>query len=1438
MSILTYLHVGTFRLAGFIYKQNKFNSKLLGDVYPLEQRSGAGSSMSELIICPKNFKICNDSKIMHKMIPVRNSDQNFPIFPNKVNPSNSVAIGGVFDITTPAIKSHVEQVKAEIEEKLQTEKKAVIAAQLAAVERERGIEQGRFSEKLLEALQDKIRPDDDGSGDGSDDGIDDEDDDSPPKAPTAPAALAVKKKQEEADALAEKKKQQEAAALAEKNKQEADALAEKKKEEADALALAEKNKQEAAAAAAAQQAIDDAKALAEKKKREEAATKYVFAFDVDKTLVDGALDTLYHDKYEIIENMRRVINSDNYVWIITANDAYNYKDFSNAYFGESNSDIYKSTFFEFMNPKIMEEMYTSEKKKYPAHKTNFDYPGSWTASDIHDGGLKPYAMYAQSLIYINGEFFKRNDFSIVKMYLFDDMSEEKIKKNSKKFDIELIPVTDFASSSTPNLLTKFKELLDKGPSKIGSAKPLVIPVEYAKKDANTNNDVVVKNLMASNAELPKCEPEEYANKDRDVDYDGLIGTNERINISYLYKTIYRGKIFDNLQVCMNGFGYNRLLTDTDIISWDENTDSIYSDHAPILYMYQINSKSNIECFLPKNDDGTPNDFPQGLNNISFFTWNIAYQMNLKTNKEGKKYYTSKFYCSDLNTSKDTKICIEDKKVYEKRLTNILTKVDEVMNVVELKDMNYFFLQECTSTLLDVVKNVSGFDDSYQIFSNQSEFCLVVRKSALSEGDIIIFDFGQNNDGSLAMSKYISQEFDSYDIDVNTSDLKHVMCYIVKSRSTIFFNVHFAFGKTLIFHRQIQLYNFMNAIVYSIRSIPKENNELYLYQNYDIVFTGDFNLNMLQRFPQDIKRFGYPGNNNMIPIFFTCNYIQGQKTIISTTDGNMSSARATNGKDHNYNLTNIDFSIFYPRIGDAGPRPTPVTILNGGIPEKLKLPVAPVVPASSSSSSSSSIPAKILKVMSFNTWYKPFNAQKKKEDDSFQEPGMQYCNVTNYGKTTNVCQENIMKEIMTQIEEGFQVIFLQEFTTRIQEVFDKNKCKFSDEYAGKKKQTPFTMTYTPSVGGSSFEYYVYSVTAQGETIVTLCSKSFFKNPATQYYMGNLTGYPNNPSYASDDHITQFWDISGGGRPYIVLVFDDIEMILINIHGPHGGTFNPYLQKVSKNPNGKGNFINIGKEDSNGPYEYEGTKYKYNSVFGTSIDSVVQTEIDKKIKDVEKLNTEYPYPTLQDYTFRQLGDMLRKRIPNQLKTYKIIFAGDFNMRPDDAKTHLVKLSERLSTGNYGEGPFSNSSGVFDKGLQNSLKLKVGDTDKDATGTCCVTNSSSSYSSGIYDQIYSNKLKVTKYWTYNGQINYDTAGGILFSDHLPVYAEIELPASAPSPPSSGGSKRFTLRNNNNNNKPISRKIRKHASTSTSASMPTTKFTKKQHSHNKKHKTRRHKH
>ena len=1357
MSILTYLRVGTFRLAGFIDDKNKFNKKLLGDFYPLEQRSGSGSSISELIVCPRNFKICDDSKIMYKMEPARNPNPSFPLFPNNVNPSNSVAIGGVFDITTPAISNHVELIKSKIKEQILADKTAVKNAQLAAVQPATKFDIskdevrrnfGQPSAPTIEPIElmpivpktspPLPLPSGDGGpppGDGDDD---DDGDGGPPPSSDAAAANAAQKAINDAAAAAKQKAIDEAAAK--------------------------------------QKVIDDAKALAAAKaKAASLVTKYIFAFDVDKTLAEDFKSDLsnlsndYPDKYETIENMRRVINSGNYVWIITANNGYSDKDnFNNAYFGEFNSDIYKSPFFKFINPTIMKSVYTEARKIIPTDPKLGNIT-DWSQSNIHIGGLKPYAMYAQSLLYKDDNFFKRNKISNIKMYLFDDKSGDEIKVNSAIFDIDFILVTDFNSDPSkkiPILLKKFKEILNDAPSKIGSAQLLVIPDEY--------NNTTKLELLTTNSVLQKCLREKYINRIATTTYTPLrqdiIGDKKG------------GNLFSNLRVCVNGIVATNdakadFLTDTNINTWTNKSDDIFSDHAPIKYKYQIDKTNNILCINQSTTKLVPD-----TKIISFITWNIAYQM-IHTGS----FYLSKFFCSETDPAIK---CNEKDDIYIKRMQNILTAISSIMEYDFNKYTNYVFLQECTKTLLDVVAKVTGFSDSFEILhKDKNEFCLVVRMSAIPDkDDIVIFDFDQNKDGSPAMSKYISDQFYSYDIEVNTPDLKRVMCYIVKSTTTIFFNVHFSLGKSFIFQRQIQLYNFMNAIVYSIRSIPSTNADLYSYQNYDIVFTGDFNVNMLQRFPQDIKRFGYP-DGNMIPIFFTCNYIKGQKTIISTIYNNASSARATNGKDHNYNLTNIDFSILYPRIGDAGTTPIAVEIQTP-MPIKLKLPVAP--PASpapvSSPHVSTSTPATTLKVMSFNTWYKPFSAQKTKPDGSPKEPDMQYCNVNKNGKITNVCQENIMNEIMAQIEDGFQVIFLQEFTSRIQEVFDK--CTFSDIKVPT-TDIPFTMTYTPSGGGSPLEYYVYSVNAVGETITTLCSKKFFPNPANHYYMGNLTSFPNNPSYASDGNMTKFWEIVGGGRPYIVLVFDDIEMILINIHGPHPKKF--------------------------------GKQKKF--------DKGVKNNDDSKDPKVIELNNEYP--NLQDYSFRQLGDMLRTRIPQKLKDYKIIFAGDFNMTPDTTQRHLVQLSERQPNGTYINGPFSSSSGNFDKQAQNSLPLKRGNTD--ATGTCCVEREGGSYVSGIYDQIYSNKLKITKYWTYNGKIEYAN-GGILFSDHLPVYAEIELPASEPLAPSGGGSKRFTLRNNNNNNKPTSRKISK--SISTSASMPTTRFTKKQHSHNKKHKTRRHKH
>ena len=1104
---------------------------------------------------------------------------------------------------------------------------------------------------------------------------------------------------------------------------------------------------------------------------------------------------------EVIANMKRVINSRNYVWIVTANNTYTKDNFTTKFFGPDKEFFDKSEYyFLFMNPADMGKVYEGAKNdaSLPASdKAKLDYKDGWVGyEDIHKKGLKPYAIYAQSLV-TRSEYNKKltpkiGDF---KIYLFDDKSGDEIKNNSAKFGIYLIRVTDF--NTTPpilNLLKDFTKVLDNGTSKIGSAKPLVIPTEYT--DEN-----VKQALMADNADLPKCEADVYDNK------PDFINPPTHIPNNMIGDTSGNSAVIsNNLEICTNGDSKcgipppTSYSTDTDITKWTASSNDIYSDHEPIKYNYVIGEDTNVVTCANGNTENTDV-------NTSFITWNIAYKM-IHTDK----FYLSKFYCSQ---SANPKACIEEDKIYEKRMQNILTAIDTIMKNKYNKNTNYVFLQECTNTLLDVVAKDENFKKEFEIFKkDKNEFGLILRKSALSVGDITIFDFGQNNDGSLAMSNYISKQFYSYDIEVNTPDLKRVMCYIVKSTTTIFFNVHFGFNDKApyIFQRQAELYNFMNAIVYSIRSIP-EGNELHEYQNYDIVFTGDFNVNMLQRFPQDIKHFGYP-DGNMIPIFFTCNYIKGQKTIISTTYNNLPTARATNADTANYNLTNIDFSIFYPRIGDAGTKPIKVEPQTP-MPTKKALPTGSGSSAPGSSGKSTSTPkpptptptpATTLKVMSFNTWFEAFNPNG----------GTNYCNVKNAsGNLENECQKNIIGEILDKMNKGFQVIFLQEFTSRIQEVFKGFPVTFSDtkdssvnddtSISASDKKPPFMMTYTLPGGGSPLEYFVYTFRAGPESITkgskviklgsevstTLCSKSFFDNkPADKYFMGNLVSIPNDPLYASDGKTTPYGEwttgnwLIGGSRPYIVLVFHYKKMILINIHAPHDH-----------------------KHFENKPFHLLEQEQKIN-----------------------KVNADEATSNLMKYAVKELGNLLRNRIPNELKNYSVIIGGDFNTRPDRAREYLVML---------GADFFSSDSKTFSPTANNLL------TDNNRKiNTCCITNPGGSFTSP-YDQIYSNKLNILKYETYDAENLKRTPNGksVYFSDHLPVYAEIEIPASGTFAPStsSGGSKRFTLRNNNNNNnsnnnnsKSTSRKIRK----SVSASMPTTRFTKKKRHSMHKHKTRRHKH
>jgi len=235
----------------------------------------------------------------------------------------------------------------------------------------------------------------------------------------------------------------------------------------------------------------------------------------------------------------------------------------------------------------------------------------------------------------------------------------------------------------------------------------------------------------------------------------------------------------------------------------------------------------------------------------------------------------------------------------------------------------------------------------------TEFCLIVKKpTPTTPSDIQVFNFipdVSTKTYPTPMSQYVSKKFSSYlatfqasnpypKLDFFDRDIISVMCYVIPPTKTIFFNVHFNFGNPIIWQRQKEIYDFMNAIVDIIRSIPPSETQLYLYHNYDIVFSGDFNVNMLQRFPKDIK---YPDGRPMEPYFFKSSTNPDQKTIISTTKDNSPSARATNGDKNNYNTTNIDFSILYPALVESvstssplpapapGPSPSPSPIPSPG-----------------------------------------------------------------------------------------------------------------------------------------------------------------------------------------------------------------------------------------------------------------------------------------------------------------------------------------------------------------------------------------------------------------------------------------------------------------------------------------------------------------------------
>ena len=195
-------------------------------------------------------------------------------------------------------------------------------------------------------------------------------------------------------------------------------------------------------------------------------TKYVFAFDIDDTLVrSGTLDkpvegSIRHASFKLtdatdydamITLMKDIINAGHHVWIVTANTNISKEDFEEKYL-KGDTGITKN--YYFMNPATVDkdlnaQFDSGQISPYLTADTdttktlNLTFKTDDSGSEFQTKGLKPYAMIAKWLELGN------TNMDEVQMYLFDDTDRyEPICTNVKGGKIEFVKITPAVGDST------------------------------------------------------------------------------------------------------------------------------------------------------------------------------------------------------------------------------------------------------------------------------------------------------------------------------------------------------------------------------------------------------------------------------------------------------------------------------------------------------------------------------------------------------------------------------------------------------------------------------------------------------------------------------------------------------------------------------------------------------------------------------------------------------------------------------------------------------------------------------------------------------------------------------------------------------------------------------------------------------------------------------
>lgn len=363
----------------------------------------------------------------------------------------------------------------------------------------------------------------------------------------------------------------------------------------------------------------------------------------------------------------------------------------------------------------------------------------------------------------------------------------------------------------------------------------------------------------------------------------------------------------------------------------------------------------------------------------------------------------------------------------------------------------------------------------------------------------------------------------------------------------------------------------------------------------------------------------------------------------------------------------------------------------------------------------------LNVMTFNTWHEALGAN----------PAKDFCK----DSTTNKCQNNIRQAILDHMKNHEQsIVFLQEFTYKFDEFFNVSGAEVTvntdgfasttmakDSSSSSTSSIPafryFTMTY------NSKTFHVYIGQIGFSVIATIYSDTFHAGPADAFFVGNLAA-GNLKAGSSDASNADSYDLAY--------------------------TFSGTSDKssVTETPSPKSGYAFGG----NRPFivlRFDATKCVLVNVH------VPHGGKDDVFKDGSKNPTNKPTGTLAKFAFNALArfipDTVFKDKSKTQSDYAFILGGDFNTATPDIK----------------------------KWLKEPTTPAVNRT----TGTCCTTDGGLDFTNpGAVDHIFST-LPITKYDVHNISKTEQTKSDsrYFFSDHLPVYAEIDFKVPAATATSS---------------------------------------------------------